>query len=182
MSAARMPATPLPACCSGIPAQRQLQHRDTAMTSTRITSAATSRTTGGLRSTISVNLGVRYEFEQGLLERNNAFTVGFDRDRPFPIQVPGLTLRGGLMYAGVDGYPTHQGDPSQAQSSARAAGIAWSLDARTVVRGGYGLFWAPHADSAGARPGGARHARVHRRRRPTWPARIAGSGRAPAAR
>ncbi len=95
-----------------------------------------------LRSNVSVNLGVRYEFEQGLREANNAFTVGFDRERTFPVQVPGLNLRGGLMYAGVDGYPTSQGHPSHLNFGPRG-GIAWSLDARTVVRGGYGLFWAP---------------------------------------
>ena len=95
-----------------------------------------------LRSNVSVNLGVRYEFEQGLREANNAFTVGFDRERSFPVQVPGLNLRGGLMYAGVDGYPTSQGHPSHLNFGPRG-GIAWSLDARTVVRGGYGLFWAP---------------------------------------
>jgi hypothetical protein len=95
-----------------------------------------------LQSTVSVNLGVRYEFEQGLREANNAFTVGFDRERPFPIQVPGLNLKGGLMYAGVDGYPTSQGNPSHLNFGPRG-GIAWSLDSRTVVRGGYGLFWAP---------------------------------------
>ena len=95
-----------------------------------------------LRSNVSVNLGVRYEFEQGLREANDAFTVGFDRERTFPIQVPGLNLKGGLMYAGVDGYPTSQGHPSHVNLGPRG-GIAWSLDARTVVRGGYGLFWAP---------------------------------------
>jgi trimeric autotransporter adhesin len=95
-----------------------------------------------LRSNVSVNLGVRYEFEQGLHEANNAFTVGFDRERAFPIQVPGLNLKGGLIYAGVDGYPTSQGSPSHLNFGPRG-GIAWSLDARTVVRGGYGLFWAP---------------------------------------
>ena len=95
-----------------------------------------------LRSNVSVNLGVRYEFEQGLREANNAFTVGFDRERSFPVQVPGLNLKGGLMYAGVDGYPTSQGHPSHLNFGPRG-GIAWSLDARTVVRGGYGLFWAP---------------------------------------
>jgi len=95
-----------------------------------------------LRSNVSVNLGVRYEFEQGLRETNNAFTVGFDRDRPFPIQVPGLNLKGGLMYAGVDGYSTSQGSPSHLNLGPRA-GMAWSLDPRTVLRGGYGLFWAP---------------------------------------
>jgi len=95
-----------------------------------------------LRSNVSVNAGVRYEFEQGLSERHNAFTVGFDRERAFPIQVPGLNLKGGLMYAGVDGYPEHQGSPSRRNFGPRA-GVAWSLDPKTVVRGGYGLFWAP---------------------------------------
>jgi hypothetical protein len=92
---------------------------------------------------LTVNLGLRYEFEQGLQEKNNELTVGFDRDRNWPFQVPGVTLKGGLMYAGVDGYPTHQSDPSKTKFGPRA-GFAWSVDPRTVVRGGYGLFWAPH--------------------------------------
>jgi hypothetical protein len=92
---------------------------------------------------VTLNLGLRYEYESGLGEANNQFTVGFDRDRPFPIQVPGLTLKGGLMYAGVDGYPTRQSDPDRAKFGPRA-GVSWALGERTVVRGGYGLFWGPH--------------------------------------
>jgi hypothetical protein len=96
-----------------------------------------------LNSKLTFNLGLRYEFEQGLQEKNNEITVGFDRDRAWPVQVPGLNLKGGLMYAGVDGYPTHQSDPSKAKFAPRV-GFAWSADPKTVVRGGYGLFWAPH--------------------------------------
>jgi len=92
---------------------------------------------------LTVNLGLRYEFEQGLQEKNDELTVGFDRDRAWPVQVPGLSLKGGLMYAGVDGYPTHQSDPSKTKFAPRA-GFAWSVNPRTVVRGGYGLFYAPH--------------------------------------
>ncbi len=92
---------------------------------------------------LTFNLGLRYEFEQGLQEVNNKITVGFDRDRTWPTQVPGVTLKGGLEYAGVDGYPTHQSDPSKAKFGPRA-GFAWSVDSKTVLRGGYGLFWAPH--------------------------------------
>ena len=94
-------------------------------------------------STVTLNLGVRYEYETGLREARNQLTVGFDRDRAFPIQVPGLTLRGGLMYAGVDGHPTHQSNPDRTKFGPRA-GISWALGERSVVRGGYGLFWAPH--------------------------------------
>ena len=96
-----------------------------------------------INSNLTVNMGVRYEFEQGLQEKNNAFTVGFDRNRAFPVQVPGLNLKGGLEYAGVDGYPTHQSDPSKKKFAPRA-GFAWSIDAKTVLRGGFGLFWAPY--------------------------------------
>ena len=92
---------------------------------------------------LTVNLGLRYEFEQGLQEKNDEFTVGFDRSRSWPFQVPGVTLKGGLEYAGVDGYPTHQSDPSKTKFSPRV-GFAWSIDPKTVLRGGYGLFWAPY--------------------------------------
>ena len=95
-----------------------------------------------LGSSLTINLGLRFELEQGLQEHDDAFTVGFDRDRAFPIQVPGLSLKGGLMYAGHDGYPTRQGEALNFNIGPRA-GLAWSLGARTVVRSGYGLFWAP---------------------------------------
>ena len=93
--------------------------------------------------TSPLNFGLRYEFEQGLQEKDNQITVGFDRDRDFPVQVPGLNLRGGLMYAGEDGYPTHQSDPSATKFAPRV-GFAYSLNERTVLRGGYGLFFAPN--------------------------------------
>lgn len=94
-------------------------------------------------SKLTLNYGLRYELEQGLQETENKFTVGFSRDAPFPVQVPGLDLKGGLMYAGVDGNPTHQGDPSHTKFAPRV-GFAWSPSSKTVVRGGYGLFWSPN--------------------------------------
>ena len=93
----------------------------------------------------TVNAGLRYEFEQGLKERDNLITVGFSRDREFPQQVAlpdGRKLVGGLLYAGVDGSPTHQGDPSKSKFAPRV-GFAWSMNNKTIVRGGYGIFWAP---------------------------------------
>jgi hypothetical protein len=92
---------------------------------------------------LTVNYGLRYEFEQGLEETEDRMTVGFSRDVPFPVQVPGLDLKGGLLYAGVDGAPAHQGDPSNTKFAPRL-GFAWSPNPKTVVRGGYGLFWSPN--------------------------------------
>ena len=92
-------------------------------------------------SSFTVNAGIRYEYEAGVRERDNHLTVGFDRDAPFPVQVPGLNLRGGLLYAGVDGNPTTQGHPLN--GVAPRGGFAWSLADSTVLRGGYGFYWAP---------------------------------------
>ena len=47
-----------------------------------------------------------------------------------------------MEYAGVSGAPDSVGNYNTNKWGPRA-GIAWQLDSKTVVRGGYGLFWAP---------------------------------------
>jgi hypothetical protein len=110
-------------------------------------------------SKLTLNLGLRYDFEQGLRERENRFITGWAFDEPFPIQVGGLrpdeaplVLTGGFRYAGVDGAPTHQGDPNPWQFAPRL-GALYAVDERTAIRGGYGLFWAP-SQGIGADEGG----------------------------
>ena len=90
---------------------------------------------------LTFNYGVRYEFEPGVREVNDHFTVGFDRNADFPVQVPGMTLKGGLMYAGQNGYPAQQG--KSLNGAAPRGGVAWSLTNKDVIRGGYGFYWAP---------------------------------------
>lgn len=113
-----------------------------------------------LTSKLTLNAGIRYEFEQGLQERQDRMIVGWAFDQPFPMQVGGtrpdgtpLALTGGLLYAGVGGATTHQGDPNPTQFAPRV-GLAYAADVRTVVRGGYGLFWAP-AQGISANEGGS---------------------------
>ena len=111
-------------------------------------------------SNVSINVGLRYELEPGLRERNNAMVVGFDRERPFPIQAPGLDLRGGLMYAGVDGYPEHQGDPSTTElRTSRRHRVVARLEDRSARR--LRALLGAAADRPGLRPGGVGDARVH---------------------
>ena len=93
------------------------------------------------RSNLTLNFGLRYEYEPGVTEANNQFTVGFDREAEFPVQVPGMTLKGGLMYAGENAYPTRQG--KSLNGVAPRGGAAWSLSEKDVIRGGYGFYWAP---------------------------------------
>ena len=92
-------------------------------------------------SKLTLNFGVRYEYEPGIGARNNEFTVGFDRTALFPVQVAGMELRGGLMYAGQNGYNTKQAKPLN--GAAPRGGFAWSVTDKTVIRGGYGFFWVP---------------------------------------
>jgi hypothetical protein len=105
-------------------------------------------------ASLTLNFGLRYEYEPGIAARNDEFTVGFDRDALFPVQVPGMELRGGLMYAGVDGYPTRQSQPLN--HVAPRGGFAWSVTDKTVIRGGYGLYWVPPISDTGESAIGAR--------------------------
>ena len=105
-----------------------------------------------------LNLGLRVERESGLMEDDNGFAVGWDRSNPYPMQVgldtslegslPGFPLRGGLMYAGLDGNPTHQWDPPGIKLGPRV-GFAYTINPETVIRGGYAVFWAPYAIPSG---------------------------------
>ncbi len=96
---------------------------------------------------LTLNAGVRVEHETGLREKENRFTVAFDRTlNPGGalgnIVVNGQPVRGGLVYAGQNGAATEQGNAPTAKVSPRL-GIVYSIDPKTVVRAGYGIYWAP---------------------------------------
>lgn len=93
-------------------------------------------------SRFTLNAGIRIESETGLMEEKNRFTVGFDRtvNPGGPLGAAGA--RGGLMYAGVNGNPTEQGNQPAAKFSPRV-GFVYSANPKTVLRGGYGIYQAP---------------------------------------
>lgn len=102
-------------------------------------------------SKFTLNYGVRFEHENGLREIQNRQTVAFDRNGVNPLDsrvnkagtlLQGRTISGGLIYAGVNGAPEEQGNPPKIKISPRF-GSTYAIDARTVVRGGYGLYYAP---------------------------------------
>ncbi len=99
---------------------------------------------------LTLNYGVRLEHESGLAEKDDQLIVGFDEDAVSPLNVtipadlvagtPARQVKGGVIYAG-DG-DSEAGSPPAIKWSPRV-GLAYTLNPKTVVRGGYGLFWAP---------------------------------------
>lgn len=96
---------------------------------------------------LTFNYGLRFEHEDGLREAEDRFTVGFDRtlvpDGPLGgMTVNGSPIRGGLMYAAQNGANDYQGDPPAMKVSPRV-GVVYSFNPKTVLRAGYGIYWAP---------------------------------------
>jgi hypothetical protein len=95
---------------------------------------------------LTLNFGLRYEYETGLQAVNNTLITGFDTSAASPITVTspvaGFSPKGGLLYAGRDGGRTQTGNLNRNKFAPRA-GFAYQWNARTTIRGGYGMFWAP---------------------------------------
>ncbi len=114
-------------------------------------------------SRLTLNYGIRLEHEPGLAEANNNLAVGFDPNvvSPLNVTIPaGLDplnptarqVKGGLIFAGVNGAQTNEGHMPAVKASPRA-GVVFKVNESTVARGGYGLFWAPWNYSAVTSPG-----------------------------
>lgn len=98
-----------------------------------------------LTDKLTINAGLRYEYELGQHEVNNKFNVAFSPTAPVTyINSGGTTesLAGGLLFAGVGGAPTHCCDNSHTKFSPRI-GVAYQVAKDVVMHAGYGFFYAP---------------------------------------
>jgi hypothetical protein len=98
---------------------------------------------------LTLNFGFRGEHESNPAETNNKFAVDANLNLPNPLQasIPSLNLLGQFEYAGVNGNPNHAGNPLTIKVGPRI-GFAYSMDSKTVFRGGWGIFWIPQSFSA----------------------------------
>jgi len=105
---------------------------------------------------LTVNIGLRYEVENPLVERNDKSVSGFEFGYVQPIEsaaqatyaaltdpalksaLPQINVRGGLMFAGIDGGNGLYTTPKN--TFLPRLGFAYELNSKTVLRGGVGLF------------------------------------------
>jgi hypothetical protein len=113
-----------------------------------------------VNSRLTLNLGLRYELEGAMTERYNRSVSGFDFDVVQPMEAaaraafvasqstpanrtPEITqfnVPGGLLFPGVDGEPRGLYETPKNNFMPRI-GFAFQLNEKTVVRGGYGIFF-----------------------------------------
>jgi hypothetical protein len=115
-------------------------------------------------SKLTLNLGLRYEVETALTERDNKSITDFDTEYVQPMQaqvqasyaalpdstpnpqtgqtlkqiVPQISVKGGVKFAGVDGSNRLYKTPKN--TLLPRFGFAYQLTPKTVIRGGAGLF------------------------------------------
>ncbi|MDQ3653314.1 MAG: carboxypeptidase regulatory-like domain-containing protein [Acidobacteriota bacterium] len=96
---------------------------------------------------LTLNIGLRWDFNSPIKERFNRLNYGFDPNVVNPVSAqidqtrfPGLQVKGGVGFAGVNGNPEYPYKFDKNNIQPRA-GFAYSLTDRTVIRGGYGRYY-----------------------------------------
>lgn len=116
---------------------------------------------------MTLNLGLRYELETGVTESEGRIVTDFDRNIVSPIAAQALanynssipagvpvgsfqSLTGGLIFASGSGDANQTTDKNNFQPR---IGVSYAIDAKTVVRAGFGIFTAPFQIQAIFQPG-----------------------------
>ena len=114
-----------------------------------------------LTNKLTLNLGLRYDYEGAPTEQNNANTRGFDpaailsltaaaeaayAARPDVIPPSQWHARGGLGFASSDTPGIYNPDRNNIQPR---VGFAYRWNEKTVIRGGWGLYTSPFVFSNG---------------------------------
>jgi hypothetical protein len=115
---------------------------------------------------LTLNLGVRYEYEAATTDSQNRNVRGFDADaavsieaaaaaayatRPIPeVPASAFNVRGGLQFASDSNRGFWDADTNNIQPR---VGFAYQLSDRTVVRGGWGIYTVPLIIAGNFQPG-----------------------------
>jgi outer membrane receptor protein involved in Fe transport len=88
---------------------------------------------------LTLNLGLRWEYESPTTDRFNNIS---NFDPSITTIAKGVTLRGGLVYPGQNGLSRGNREASWTNFGPRIGG-AYQVLKKTVLRGGYGIFYLP---------------------------------------
>ncbi len=121
-----------------------------------------------ISSRLTMNLGLRYEWEGAYTERYNRINRGYDFSTASPVaaraktnyaaapipEIPAASFNavGGLLFAGVGGVPRALSDIDRNNIAPRI-GAAFQLTSKTVLRGGYGIFYGAGTQTGESRNG-----------------------------
>jgi hypothetical protein len=116
---------------------------------------------------LSLDLGIRWEYEAPMTERYNRAVDGFDPTAAQPIDATARTayaarpdsslpvsqfgVRGGLLFAGINGQSRGFWEPSRNNFAPRV-GFAYQVLPTTVLRGGFGVFPIAVGQAVGSTP------------------------------
>ncbi len=109
---------------------------------------------------LTLNLGLRYDYQTPYTERYNRLNRGLDLTASSPIaqqaqaayarnpipQLATLPVNGGLVFAGANGNSRYEFNPVRDNFGPRIGG-AYQLTPKTVMRAGIGWFYMPFTDA-----------------------------------
>lgn len=97
---------------------------------------------------LTLNMGIRWDYETPQSERYNQMNRGFDPNatNPLDAQVPGMNLRGGLLF--TDSNNRYAFEPDRNNFQPRI-GVAYQFTPKMVFRAGYGLSYLPSFNTGG---------------------------------
>lgn len=140
----------------GLPTGGSIDKRDTSAATSKY-HAFYAQDDWKVNRKLTVNLGLRFDFERPTSERFNRTANGYDFVTPNPIQdaaranyarapiaevpVAGFNTIGGLTFAGVGGTPRGLWDTDWNNLAPRI-GFAYLMRPDTVLRGGYAIFFS----------------------------------------
>ena len=92
-----------------------------------------------LTQRLTVNLGLRWEFESPRIESQNRVS-NFDYTSTATLP-NGVSVRGGLLFPGTNKVSRYNWNPNWKNFAPRF-GFGYALNDATVIRGGYGIFYS----------------------------------------
>ena len=93
---------------------------------------------------LTLNAGIRWDYESPITEADLQQNRGFDATSPNPFVVPGMQLKGGLLFVDDANPRPFTQDWNNIQPR---VGATYALTDKTVLRGGYGVGYLPTFDT-----------------------------------